>query len=136
MIDLRAMALVICCTGASLHPMPSTGFASSDSEWKAQENLPGLGLAGIWTGSLLQRDWSLEFKNQGGSWSGAYKVPGGKTWHPVSNLVVKGSAISFVIPSKPQISFALNFENRTSGLEGTATIDGLATVPFSATRAP
>jgi hypothetical protein len=60
--------------------------------------------------------------------------PGGVKWHPLSGLVVSGRSVNFSMESKPKLSFALEVDAIKPTMSGTVTIEGVATVPFSATR--
>lgn len=91
---------------------------------------------GAWRGNFLQRDWTFEFSRQDGRWSGRYMRSDGRDWHALTELMVSGRAVSFSFASSPRISFALELDADGRSLSGTATIDGVGTVPFSAARAP
>ena len=91
-------------------------------------------LGGLWIGSLLQKEWTFEFTTEGGNWSGRYMPPGGVKWHPLSAPVISGRSVSFSMESKPKLSFALELDTVKPTMSGTVTIEGVATVPFSATR--
>ena len=98
------------------------------------QNVQSSTLAGVWIGNLLQKDWAFEFTVEGGNWSGRYMTPGGVKWHPLSGLVVSGRSVSFSMDSKPKLNFALEIDAAKPILAGTVTIEGVAMVPFSATR--
>jgi len=100
------------------------------------ENMERSVVEGAWTGKFLQRDWTFEFKNEGGGWSGKYMRSDGKSWLPLNDLVVSGGSVSFSIESTPKVSFSLSIDAENQTMAGTTTIDGVATVPFSAARKP
>ncbi|MCM3681758.1 hypothetical protein [Sphingomonas paucimobilis] len=52
----------------------------------------------------------------------------------MSGLVVSGRSVNFSMESKPKLSFALEVDAIKPTMSGTVTIEGVATVPFSATR--
>jgi hypothetical protein len=124
---LAFFAPVVIPASASLLAAPFPVHEAAIAQDVAQPRLTG-----SWTGSLLQRDWSFNFVLENGAWVGTYKTPDGKVWHPLADLVVKDNAITFAITSKPKISFALGLDDNTAKLSGTAKIEGVATVPFSA----
>lgn len=115
---------------ALLAPSPSEVSASPTSA-----PVPSV-VQGAWTGKFLQRDWTFEFKNEGGGWSGKYMRSDGKSWLPLNDLVVSGRSVSFSIEATPKVSFALSIDAENQNMAGTTTIDGVATVPFSAARKP
>ena len=98
------------------------------------QNVEPSRLSGVWTGSLLQKEWTFEFTAERGNWSGRYMPPGGVKWHPLSGLVVSGRSVNFSMESKPKLSFALEVDAIKPTMSGTVTIEGVETVPFSATR--
>lgn len=102
----------------------------------AAQNMERSVVEGAWTGKFLQRDWTFEFRNEGGAWSGKYMRSDGKSWLPVNELVVSGRSVSFSIESTPKVSFSLSIGAENQNMAGTTTIDGVATVPFSAARKP
>lgn len=96
--------------------------------------VPSDGPGGIWRGNLLQKDWTFEFTARDGAWSGRYRTPGGVNWYPLSDVVVRGRAISFTMDTKPKLRFALDIDAAKPAMTGTVAIEGIATVPFTATR--
>ena len=93
-------------------------------------------IGGTWTGSFLQKDWTFEFRNEDGRLQGRYMRSGGRNWQPLNEIRVSGRSVSFSIESKPKVSFALEVDAADRNMSGTVTIDGMATVPFSAARIP
>jgi hypothetical protein len=91
-------------------------------------------LAGVWTGSLLQKEWTFEFKAEGGDWSGRYMPPGGVKWHALTAVRVSKGAVAFSMDSKPKLSFELGLDAAKAVMSGSVVIEGVATVPFLATR--
>lgn len=115
----------------------SSSFASPAAPTPtAAQNMEQILAEGPWTGKFLQRDWTFEFKNEGGGWSGKYMRSDGKSWLPLNDLVVSERSVSFSIESTPKVSFSLSIDAENQNMAGTATIDGVATVPFSAARKP
>lgn len=106
----------------------------SSATWTEIQNVAPSSASGVWTGSLLQKEWTFEFTAEGGNWSGRYMSPNGVKWHPLSGVVVSGRSVSFSMESKPKLSFALEVDAIKPTMSGTVTIEGVATVPFSATR--
>ena len=93
-------------------------------------------LAGVWTGSLLQKEWTFEFKMEGTGWSGRYKPPGGVEWHPLTAVRVSSRSVTFGMDSKPKLGFDLKLDAPRPTMSGTVHIEGVATIPFLATRKP
>lgn len=93
-------------------------------------------LAGVWTGSLLQKEWTFEFKMEGTDWSGRYMPPGGVKWHPLTAVRVSSRSVTFSMDSKPKLGFELQIDAPRPTMSGTVIIEGVATVPFLATRKP
>ncbi|HZG08000.1 MAG TPA: hypothetical protein VEZ70_03365 [Allosphingosinicella sp.] len=93
-------------------------------------------IGGAWTGKFLQRDWTFEFRNEDGKLQGRYIRSDGRTWLPLNDILLSERSVAFSIESKPKVSFALEIARGDQDLAGTATVDGVATVPFSATRVP
>ena len=122
---LLTLALV---TYPALAIMPSAAVAIDDAV--AQPESP----AGVWTGNLMRRDWTFSFTANGKVWTGEYMTPGGVKWHPLNRMRVSGRSVSFEIPSKPKLIFALDIDTAAPTMTGTTIIEGMATVPFSATR--
>jgi hypothetical protein len=89
-----------------------------------------------WTGKFLQRDWTFEFTRGEGRLQGRYMRSDGGKWLPLNDILLSGRSISFGIESKPKISFALKLGASERDLSGTVTLEGLATIPFSATPKP
>lgn len=113
-------------------------FASPPSSATSVEiqGAQSAGPAGVWTGSLLQKEWTFEFKADGAGWSGRYMPPGGVKWHPLTAVRVSGRSLGFNMDSKPKLDFALEVDAAKPVMSGTVVIEGVATVPFSATRKP
>lgn len=105
----------------------TTAFANTQSDERSIA-------AGAWTGKFLQRDWTFELKQENGEWSGQYMRSDTGNWHPLNDLVISGLSVSFSIESKPQVSFALEVDKKKANMSGAVTIDGVATIPFSAAR--
>lgn len=93
-------------------------------------------LGGTWTGKFLQRDWNFSFSDADGKLQGKYIRSDGRDWHPLNEIAASKRSISFTIESKPKVSFSLEVAPSKQNLTGTVTIDGVATIPFTATRAP
>lgn len=95
---------------------------------------PGRCIEGSWTGPFLQYDWTLEFKQDGGVWSGRYRTSKTNLWHPLQSLAVSGGALSFGIESTPQVTFALKLDASARTLAGEVRVADHPSLPFSATR--
>lgn len=129
MSSAAALALALASAPNAL----ATGEASASLAANAPGQIIG---TGAWRGSFLQRDWTFEFSHQDGRWSGRYIRSDAREWHALTQVTVSGRSVSFNFNSEPGISFALELDAEGRTLSGTATIDGLGTVPFSAARAP
>ena len=126
------MLPVLSLLAATLASTSSQCAPLSDHSTKAL-NLEQRLAQGSWTGNFLQRDWTFTFDNESDKLSGRYIRSDGKNWYPLNDLSVSGCTISFSIESKPNVSFLLDFD-ASDQMSGTVNIDGLATVPFLATR--
>lgn len=93
-------------------------------------------MEGTWKGNFLQREWTFRLRHENGAWSGNYTRSDGRNWYPLTELVVSGTSIGFSIESTPKVSFSLQADAASQAMSGTVTIEGVATVPFSATRQP
>lgn len=91
-------------------------------------------IEGAWTGAFLQREWTFEFTAEHDGWSGRYMTSDGNGWHPLQELIISERHISFSIVSEPKVSFSLEVDDTSQSMSGGVTIDGIATVPFSAKR--
>lgn len=113
---------------SSIMPLPDSPTASEAKH--VEQVIAG----GPWKGSFLQRDWTFEFAKQDGQWSGRYMRSDGRSWQSLQQLTISGRSVSFGIESKPKVSFALEVGSTNREMSGTVTIEGFATVPFSASR--
>jgi len=113
-------------------PAPVAPSAAPIAAVKAGRSLVG----GAWTGKFLQKDWTFRFSDEDGQLRGTFVTAGRTNWQPLEAIVVSGRSVSFAIESKPKVSFALELDPAVGSMSGTVTLDGLATVPFSATRNP
>lgn len=91
------------------------------------------GVEGSWTGPFAQADWTFEFKQQGGVWSGRYMSSKGNEWHPMQSLVASARTIRFSMDSKPLVTFSLEVGPTNETLTGDVNVFG-RNLPFSATR--
>ncbi|MBX3560178.1 MAG: hypothetical protein KF780_00035 [Sphingomonas sp.] len=131
MSSTAAMAIAMVLVSA-----PSeSGIAETTTSAAADTSEQTIG-TGAWRGSFLQRYWTFEFSHQNGRWSGRYMRSDGRDWHALTELMVSGRAVSFSFVSSPRIIFALELNADGRSLSGTATVDGVGVVPFSAARAP
>lgn len=130
MVNLKHGMAASALLALALASHPS--FATSVEIQTAQSNGP----AGVWTGSLLQKEWTFEFKADGAEWSGRYMPPGGVKWHPLTAVRVSNRSLKFEMDSKPKLDFSLEIDAAKAAMSGMVVIEGVATVPFSATRKP
>lgn len=130
MVFLRYVFVTLVFLGVAFTSRPSSAILVGNQSVQSNK------LGGVWTGSFLQKEWTFEFTAEGSDWSGRYMPPGGVKWHPLSGLVVSGRSVSFSMDTKPKLSFALEIDAVKPTLSGPVTIDGVATVLFSATRKP
>lgn len=91
-------------------------------------------LQGEWAGPFTGADWIFRFTCENGVWTGRYISSKGKNWHPLLGLTVAGDAVSFMIESRPQVTFKLRLDGGAGMLSGDVDIGGLHTLPFAATR--
>ena len=89
---------------------------------------------GTWAGDFGQSRWTVELRNEGGSWTGRYMSSKVNVWRPLYALVVKDRAVTFNIKSEPQINFVLAVDASNNVLAGEARIADRITLPFSAAR--
>ena len=96
-------------------------------------------VAGSWTGQFGRGQWTFEFSNEGGEWTGRYMDTRHQRWHPLHNIRVSGRSVSFNIESTPQLSFSLSVDEANMVLSGLATVPDIpagAGIPYSGTRNP
>lgn len=121
---------------AAVFSAPVLASASSPQTPLTTEGAQQKIVTGAWTGKLLQKDWTIEFRNEDGNLRGRMMVSGGGNWQPLHELTISGRSVSFALQSKPKMSFALDVGPTYQDMSGSVTLDGLATIPFSATRTP
>lgn len=105
-------------------PAPATACAST---------LPAERVAGSWTGSFAQFDWTFELTHDAAGWSGRYKTTKTQVWHPLQAVRVTGGCATFALKSEPQLTFVLALGADGATLAGTIDFAGHA-IPFSAKR--
>lgn len=91
-------------------------------------------IPGTWSGDFFQRKWTFEIIADGSGYSGRYRRSDGRAWLPLKQLKVSGRKVSFSIESTPKISFDLQGDSSNQDMSGTVTLEGYATLPFSAAR--
>jgi hypothetical protein len=128
------MLIIYAVAAAAIVPAPALAVAPGISapDRSIEQRIVG----GLWIGSFLQKDWTFEFYNEGGKVQGRYLMSGGHSWHPLNETLVSGSAVSFSIESKPEVSFSLAVDAAERRMSGTVTVDGFGAIPFFAMRAP
>lgn len=137
---MLVLGLVAAAAAASaLDPSASTSLATHAASFtthvpRGEQEGGEATASGTWRGSFLQREWTFEFTNEEGRWSGRYIRSDGPRWHPLADVAIVGRSVSFSIASQPRIRFALELETGSRTMSGTVTIDGYGTVPFSAAR--
>jgi len=90
-------------------------------------------VAGTWTGSFVQTEWTFEFKREGNTWSGQYMSARDKKWHPMQALAVSEQTVRFSMQSKPPVTFTLKVDPTNKILAGDVNVFG-RNLPFSAAR--
>lgn len=131
MFVIRVIAAIAATIPASALIASSYSGASASLQSVGQSVV-----GGAWTGKFLQTDWTFEFRNEDGVLRGRYLTSSGANWQSLHEIVVSDRSVSFNIKSKPKVSFSLELDAPARTMSGTVTIDGMATVPFSATRKP
>lgn len=112
---------------------PSAAFALSAPVATGQQAETRL-LAGAWTGQFARTDWTFEFRNENGVWSGRYMTAAAGNWHDLQSVRVDGRTVSFSIESNPTLSFSLTADEQGRRLAGVAKIPNGMSVPFTADR--
>lgn len=128
---LTSAAFALALTGLAGSPYAAT--ASSASAVTAQQSESRV-LAGSWTGQFARTDWTFEFKNENGVWSGRYMTAAANNWHDLQSVRVDGRSVSFSIESNPTLSFSLTADEQGRRLAGVAKIPNGMSVPFTADR--
>lgn len=136
----KDMLFILCMAAAIIQPSTPSGAPSPSVLVNTQsadaQVVEGSIVKGAWTGQFLQRNWTFEFRNEDGKRSGRYMRSDGRSWQPLNDLRIEGGSVAFDIESKPQVSFSLKRDATNQNLSGTVTIDGIATIPFSAVQVP
>lgn len=114
------------CATASLGVLHSAPLQAETSQ--------GNMVDGMWVGPFLKADWTIDFKNEKGVWSGRYMSSKYNKWHNLENVVVKGRSVSFNIVSTPQLNFSLALDETGKVLSGSAVLPTGSSIPFTAVR--
>lgn len=120
-----AIATMACLAVCSTLAAPASSVAA---QGKAAPDV-----AGTWAGSFAQTEWTLEFKREGGAWSGRYMSARAKKWLPMRSLAVSGRTVRFSMDAKPPVAFSLEVDKTNKMLAGDVAVFGQK-LPFSATR--
>lgn len=91
-------------------------------------------ISGAWVGPFFKADWTFEFKNENGVWTGQYMSSKYNKWHALENVIVKGSVVSFNVVSTPQLNFSLTADEAGKMLSGSASLPNGSSIPFTAVR--
>jgi hypothetical protein len=90
-------------------------------------------VAGTWTGSFAQTEWTFAFTRDGNAWSGQSMSAKAKTWQPLQSVTVVGDSVTFSLSSQPVVTFVLKANPSRTALTGTIEFVGKK-LPFSAVR--
>jgi hypothetical protein len=130
------MYIIYATAAAAVVSAPIHAVATEPGTSISAQSIEQRIVGGAWTGKLLQKDWIFEFRNEDGMLQGRLMASGGRNWQPLHEVIISGGSVSFGLESKPKMSFSLEVGTTNRNMSGTVTLDGLGTLPFSATRTP
>ncbi len=92
-------------------------------------------VAGVWKGPFIGSNFTFEFKQENGAWTGRYQSEKSNKWAQLRNVTVIDGTVRFKFESQPPSAFTLKVDKTGKTLNGSATFGEHAALPLTLTRA-